>query len=231
MASNPSSGDKQVQSAVLQEALFRPRNTLILAITALLAFIVPSYWWLVAAIGISVWLFAVIETMRSSTVRAKALAFVIAGNLTSEQAAYEPGAEEIEIVLETLVATIGDKVPEDVLVRVESIKASILKILPQIANIDSSDYNIYVVRKIALDYLPETLENYLKLPTDLATLQPIKDGKTAQQLLLEQLGLLDTELKSVIEDLHDNDTQSLLAHGRFLNEKFGKSDLWLGNGV
>ena len=47
--------------------------------------------------------------------------------------------------------------------------------------------------------------------------------------MLEQLGLLDTELKSVIEDLHRNDTQRLLAHGRFLNEKFGKSDLMLGN--
>ena len=117
---------------------------------------------------------------------------------------------------------------QDVLIKVESIKSSILDILPHIANINSSNYNIYTIRQVALDYLPETLENYLKLSTDLATKKPIKDGKTAHDLLLEQLSLLDGELKEILEDIHHDDTQSLLAHGRFLKDKFGKSELWLG---
>jgi len=134
--------------------------------------------------------------------------------------------EEIEQELENLVKSVRKRVSKNILEKVESIKNSILDILPHIVDISSSDYNIYVIRQTALEYLPETLENYLNLPRAFANLHPVKDGKTAQQLLLEQLDLLDQQMQEIAQDFYHNDTQRLMAHGRFLEEKFQKTDQW-----
>lgn len=138
-------------------------------------------------------------------------------------------ADEIREELENLVKSIRKKVSKDILVKVESIKNSILEILPHIVDVNSSDYNIYTIRQTALDYLPETLGNYLNLPAAFRNLHPVKDGKTAKQLLSEQLDLLDQQMKEIAQDFYRNDTQRLMAHGRFLEEKFRKTDLWFKN--
>lgn len=134
--------------------------------------------------------------------------------------------DEIRAELEELVNSIRKKVPKEVFARVDSIKNSILEILPRISDVNSSDYSIYTIRQTALEYLPETLESYLNLPRAYASLHPIKDGKTANQLLLEQLDLLDGEMKAIVQDFYRNDTQRLMVHGRFLQEKFGKRMAW-----
>lgn len=138
-------------------------------------------------------------------------------------------ADEIREELENLVKSIRRKVSKDILAKVESIKDSILEILPNIVDVSSSDYNIYTIRQTALDYLPETLENYLNLPPAFRNLHPVKGGKTAKQLLVEQLDLLDQQMKEIAQDFYRNDTQRLMAHGRFLEEKFRKTDLWFGD--
>jgi hypothetical protein len=135
-------------------------------------------------------------------------------------------AEEIRDELERLVRTIRKYVSAEVLSRVESIKNSIIALLPYIVDLSSSDFNIYTIRQTALEYLPETLENYLKLPRAFVALHPVRDGKTAQQLLLEQLDLLDRQMKEIAEDFFRQDTQALVAHGRFLEEKFGQAEVW-----
>jgi hypothetical protein len=132
--------------------------------------------------------------------------------------------------LEALVRSIRKQVPQEILVKVESIKDSILEILPNIVDVTSADHDIYTIRQTALDYLPETLENYLKLPPAFRNLHPIKDGKTAKQLLLEQLEILDREMKQIVVDFYRNDSQKLMAHGRFLESKFQETDVWFGVG-
>ena len=74
-----------------------------------------------------------------------------------------------------------------------------------------------------MEYLAETLEHDFALPTVYMQTHPIKDGRTAQNLLLEQLELLDAQMKETVSDFNRDDTSKLLAHGRFLEEKFGKS--------
>jgi hypothetical protein len=135
-------------------------------------------------------------------------------------------AEEIREELENLVRSIRKRVPKDILAKVESIKNSILEILPSIVDVNSSDYDIYTIRQTALDYLPETLGNYLSLPPAFRNLHPVRDGKTAKQLLSEQLDLLDQQMKEIAQDFYRNDTQRLMAHGRFLEQKFRKTALW-----
>jgi hypothetical protein len=137
-------------------------------------------------------------------------------------------ADQIREELDNLVRSIRKKVPKDILTKVESIRDSILDILPHIVDIRSSDYDIFTIRQTALDYLPETLQNYLNLPPAFRNLHPVKGGKTAKQLLAEQLDLLDQRMKEIVQDFYRNDTQRLMAHGRFLEEKFHTADPWFG---
>lgn len=136
-------------------------------------------------------------------------------------------AGEIQSELDNLVRSLQGKVPQEVRDKVASIKQSIVAILPQIVDMTSGDYDIYTIRKTALDYLPETLQNYLRLPPAYRNLQPVQDGKTPKQLLLEQLDLLDQKMKEIVQDFARNDTQQLMAQGRFLESKFGRAGLSL----
>jgi len=131
-------------------------------------------------------------------------------------------AADIRAELDVLVNKVKGKVPNEVLDVVLSIKASILEVLPQIMDLSSSDYNVFTIKKTALDYLPASLQNYLNLPTAYANLHVVKDGKTSKQLLLDQLGLLDSEMKEVVQAVYANDTQKLMVQGQFLKEKFEK---------
>jgi hypothetical protein len=138
--------------------------------------------------------------------------------------------DELRQELEMLVNKLRGKLPKEIYQRVVSIKNTILEILPYLHRLDESNYNLYTIRQTALEYLPETLENYLKLPPAYANLHVIKDGKTAQKLLEDQLSLLDQEMKSIAEDFYHNDTAQLVAHGRFLEEKFERSESLFGIG-
>lgn len=135
---------------------------------------------------------------------------------------------EIKRELEGLVATIRPRVPQQILDKVLSIQATLLELLPTVARADAQGgYDTHVVRQTALTYLPETLENYLKLPPAFARFHAVKEGKTAQQLLSEQLELLDGTLKEVAANIYRNDTDRLLINGRFLEETFRKGELAL----
>lgn len=133
-------------------------------------------------------------------------------------------ANDIREELESLIRKIQGKVPKEVLDLVQSIKISILEVLPQIVDLSGSDYNIFTIKQTALDYLPASLQNYLNLPPAYANLHPVKNGKTPKQLLLDQLGLLDQEMKEIVQAVYANDTQKLMVQGQFLKEKFQKPE-------
>jgi hypothetical protein len=142
-----------------------------------------------------------------------------------------PGASRVDLSLGTelsqdaiasslasLTATVKRRAEPDVYALVASIRDSIIALLPH-----APDPNLYVVRQTALDYLPATLQGYLNLPPVFRRMHPVRDGKTAHALLLEQLTLLDAKMKEVLVSVHENDTQALLVNGRFLQERFGAS--------
>ncbi len=132
------------------------------------------------------------------------------------------GVEELRADLEDMVRKMRRRLPKDAFERVKSIKNSVVEVLPQINDLGSSDHNIYLIQQTALDYLPATLEAYINLPKAYANDQPIRNGKTARQLLIEQLDLLDREMKQVVQEVYRNDTQQLIVHGRFLQDTFQK---------
>ena len=132
--------------------------------------------------------------------------------------------DEIKAQLNDLVRKIGKRIPPEMMAKVESIKESIVSILPLLATYNMGDRNVFTIRQTVFEYLPTALQNYLSLPPAFANLHPVRDGKTARQLLNEQLDILDREMKEIVVDISANDTQKLLAHGRFLEQKFNQQD-------
>jgi phage shock protein PspC (stress-responsive transcriptional regulator) len=84
------------------------------------------------------------------------------------------------------------------------------------------DLRPFEVRKIAFEYLPDTLNQYLALPPAMARNERLNSGKTAEESLNDQLRLLDTTLHDLAKSLFEKDATGLLVHGRFLKEKFAE---------
>ena len=77
----------------------------------------------------------------------------------------------------------------------------------------------------ATSYLPEAVGAYLRLPRSFADKRPVSDGKTSLMVLCDQLDLLANKMDEVLDAVCRADADALIAHGRFLQEKFGHSSL------
>ena len=111
----------------------------------------------------------------------------------------------------------------------ESIRGSITEVLPRLADAGGFDDNLYTVRETVLRYLPETLANYVALPPAFRATRVLKTGKTARDLLTEQLTILDDKLKEVVDNVTRGDAEALLANGKFLEAKFSERDFLQSN--
>jgi hypothetical protein len=131
-------------------------------------------------------------------------------------------ADEIGRALDEAVRTTSARLPSDVRARVVEIRREIFALLPSTAAFPVGSEDLYVIQRTATDYLPATLEAYLALPDDYATTRQLGDGKTPLQLLREQLQLLDEKLDEITEAVHRQDSERLVANGRFLEERFGR---------
>ena len=153
-------------------------------------------------------------------------ALVTPGTATVDlRSGFDP--DDVRHALDHEVHAVSGRVPADVLAKVQNIQQIILGILPRSGALPPGSPELFVVERTATDYLPTSLESYLNLPRAYATLHPLQDGKTAKQVLMDQLSLLESKMTEVADDVHRNDTDRLLANGRFLEERFGRSALSL----
>lgn len=136
-------------------------------------------------------------------------------------------ADDFRKAMDHQIQAASGRVPPDVLAKVQSIRQIILGIVPRLAALPEGSPERFIVDRTATEYLPTALESYLNLPTAYATLHPVKDGKTPKQVLMDQLTLLESTMNKVAATVLRNDTDRLLANARFLEERFGRSDLSL----
>jgi hypothetical protein len=155
-------------------------------------------------------------------------ALVTPGTATIDlRSGFDP--DDVRKALDHEVHVVSGRVPAEVFAKVQNIQQIILGILPRSGALPPGSPELFVVERTATDYLPTALESYLNLPRAYATLHPVQDGKTPKQVLLDQLALLESKMGEVADDVHRNDTDRLLANGRFLEERFGRSGLSLDN--
>jgi hypothetical protein len=137
-------------------------------------------------------------------------------------------AAQNEVVRRSLADTLAGihgRVPPEVEESVASIRQNVLDILGREARLGAHSTELFVVLRTATDYMPTALQTYLRLPAGYATSRRQADGKTAQEILLEQLMLLDREMVDVADAVTKHDLDRLRAHGRFLADRFGHSEL------
>ncbi len=115
------------------------------------------------------------------------------------------------------------RLPADAQSKVARIRAAVLELLPHAAEFPPGSPDLYVLRRMADDYLPTTIEAYLALPPSYGTERVLQDGRTPLQVMNEQLDLLDAKMAEIAEAVHRRDSDRLLANGTFLEERFGRA--------
>ena len=129
--------------------------------------------------------------------------------------------------LQHTMSIANGKLPPELQAKLQEIADTITGILPHYADFPAGSPDLFVVGRTATDYLPSALQAYLNLPRAYATLHKMPNGKTADQVLADQLTLLSAKMNEVADAVHKKDSDALLANGRFLEEKFGASPLAL----
>ena len=133
-------------------------------------------------------------------------------------------AEQILDQLDHLIAQARPSLTADMQSHLASIREATAAVLPRLLNSHVPDDDLYTVRETVLNYLPATLANYVALPPAFRASHVLQDGKTARQLMAEQLALLDAQLGEVVANVASADAQALLANGQFLRARFQQPD-------
>lgn len=129
--------------------------------------------------------------------------------------------------LEEIQRKIRRRVPDLVARRVKYIARSITDSLRRADSLGEGSQEVYGLVKTATDYLPTALQVYLDLPRPYADRKVVSNGKTSLVILVDQLDLLIEKMDEIAEAVNRADSDKLIAHGRFLDEKFGRR----GNGL
>lgn len=112
--------------------------------------------------------------------------------------------------------------------RVHRIATTIRETIPRSDALGQGSAQAHTLVQTATAYLPDALGSYLKLPRSYAEGHVVSDGKTPLQLLCDQLDLLAAKMDEVFTAVCKADADALVAHGRFLADKFTPGSLDLG---
>lgn len=123
--------------------------------------------------------------------------------------------------LADLPAHLAGKVPQDV---VDTVRRICDELLETHARLPAGTRGDDLVRRLAGDYLPTTLRIYLELPLEWARQHAGFGGRTALDILREQLDILETGARELHRSAFAGDVDRLLANGTFLAERFGAAD-------
>ena len=166
------------------------------------------------------------------TEKRQALHDLVAGTLVMERRrpfeevrprvadAFDPA--EIQRALDGAYMLSEGRLPPELHAKVAEIRLEILELLPHTRSFPVGSRDLFVLQRVATDYLPTSIESYLALPQNYATTGVLPGGKTALQVLSDQLDLLDGKMDEIGDTVRQQDSERLLVHGRFLEEFFGR---------
>lgn len=133
-------------------------------------------------------------------------------------------AGQMRSALDRLQREADKRLPDELAAKVGAIRETILEIVPKVnaSAIDRQD--LFALERTVTDYLPSTINAYVTLPRAYANTRVVQDGKTAKDLLGEQLDLIEEKMQAIGEAVARDDLNKLLAQGRFLEDRFGTHD-------
>ena len=132
---------------------------------------------------------------------------------------------QVQRAISDEISAVSGRVPPEVITRIQRIELTIRsEILPGIDCLPVGSQDLYLVERTACDWLPTAVARYLDLPADYVSAQPGSRGSSALQVVVDELDLLDAEMRRVAEIVHGADMDRLLAHRRFLNDRFRREE-------
>ena len=135
-----------------------------------------------------------------------------------------PTSEDLLASLDRVEAMVAaGSVPAPVASRVRRVDTVVRDTIPRLASLGAGSPQAYSVMATATDYLPEAVGGYLRLPRQFADSRPVDRGKSSLMVLIDQLDLLAATMDKVFDAVCRADADALVAHGRFLAEKFGSA--------
>jgi len=133
-----------------------------------------------------------------------------------------PTSDDLFAALDRVEAMVaGGAVPAPVASRVRRVDRVVRDTIPRLSSLGAGSPQAYSVMATATDYLPEAVGGYLRLPRQFADSRPVDRGKSSLMVLIDQLDLLASTMDKVYDAVCRDDAAALVAHGRFLAEKFG----------
>jgi hypothetical protein len=133
-----------------------------------------------------------------------------------------PTADDLLAAVDRVDAMVAHgAVPAVVASRVSRVSQTVRDTIPRLSNLGGGSLAAYNVMATATDYLPEAIGGYLRLPRQFADNRPVDRGRTSLMVLIAQLDLLAATMDKVFDAVCRADADALVAHGRFLAEKFG----------
>ena len=136
-----------------------------------------------------------------------------------------PTSEQILADLDRFYDDVDDRLPAMVVSRLERIVGVIRDMIPRLDQLGAGSPQAHSVVATATSYLPEAIGAYLRLPRQWADSRPVSGGKTSLMVLCDQLDLLAATMDRVFDAVNRADAAALVAHGQFLQEKFGHGAL------
>jgi len=128
--------------------------------------------------------------------------------------------------LDQLVGQVAKRLPKEALALLQALRDTLGELLPRLADSPVFSNEVHSVEKTVRDYLPATLENYLRLPPVFAHMHKLAGGKTADALLQEQLELLLAQMRTMLQDALADDARALAENGAFLRDRFTPYDFF-----
>ncbi|ADP80253.1 hypothetical protein [Pseudofrankia inefficax] len=117
-------------------------------------------------------------------------------------------------------ALIG-RAPSEVIKAVDQLATTLGELFDRPDLLRRGSPEAFVIERLVDDYLPTALEAYLSLPRAFAGSHRLPDGRTPRQVLLDQLTLLEQVAREATEAASRDEADRLLAHERFLADRFG----------
>lgn len=135
----------------------------------------------------------------------------------------EVGADRDSETLEALAKVRQDtygKVSPAVSALVDGITSTITEALRRTTPETSRDVS-RTLSRTATEYLPNTLEPYVALPRMYAEHKKVRDGRTPEELVCDQLGTIKATVDDILDSILSQEADKIAANGEFLNSMFG----------
>lgn len=138
-----------------------------------------------------------------------------------------PTTDDLLAAVDAVEARVAAAVPTVIAARVHRVAAVVHEMAPRLDRLGAGSQQAHTVVATATSYLPEAVNNYTRLPREFANTRPVNGAKPALYVLCDQLDLLTHVLGQISDAVSRQDAVALVAHGVFLQEKFGQSGLAL----